>query len=384
MNKIIYISILILSVSSCQFKFEQVKLYDEFKKPADQEKMKAVVYADAEGTMWNSLLDCGEFEISNKAFYAGKSSIKLSWDKSSGCEWLGFGNSFNNWQPANMNTYINTKALTFFVRSQDGKVNGIPIVLALEDFSGGGSYLFIDCKKYLKGLSIDTTWKQVIIPLWDFPIKDEIENDEVDISSIKQIKFQLEGSGSYYIDEISLIEYSKNQYKMMISEVENMKPKGFTNQKIYHEGHLDKDGWGTGQKICHSLKEVTDTSGNTFIKWEYESNNCDWAKWGINWNNWYQINFRGIEELCNLEFKMKANTNSEFSIILEDFKGHSSTIKIPNKNTNNLSKWSKIKIPLEDFNLKENNFVLDQIKQITFKGKNSGKVFLDDIKIVQK
>ena len=81
---------------------------------------------------------------------------------------------------------------------------------------------------------------------------------------------------------------------------------------------------------------------------------------------------------------MKANTNSEFSIILEDFKGHSSTIKIPNKNTNNLSTWNKIKIPLEDFNLKENNFVLDQIKQITFKGKNSGKVFLDDIKIVQK
>jgi len=373
-----------LAVSACQFKFEQAKLYDEFKKPADQEKIKPVVYSDAEGTMWNSFLDCGEFEISNKAFYAGKSSIKLSWDKNLGCEWLGFGNSFNNWQPANMNTYINNKALTFFVRSQYGKVNGIPIVVALEDFSGGGSYLFIDCKKYLKGLSIDTTWKQVIIPLWDFPIKDEIENDDIDISSIKQIKFQLEGTGSYYIDEITLIEYSKNQYKMMILEVENMKPKGYINQKIYQEGQLEKDGWGTGEKICHSLKEITDTSGNTFIKWEYESNNCDWAKWGINWNDWYQINFRGIVELCNLEFKMKANTNSVFSITLEDFKGHSSTIQIPNKNTNNLSKWSKVKIPLEDFNLKENNFVLDQIKQITFKGKNSGKVFLDDIKIVQK
>lgn len=382
MNRIIYISILILAVSSCQFKFEQVKLYDEFKKPANQEKSDPVVYSDAEGTMWNSFLDCGEFEISNQAFYAGKSSIKLSWDKNLDCEWLGFGNSFNNWQPANMNKYINNKALTFFVRSQHGKVNGIPIVVALEDFSGGGSYLFIDCKKYLRGLSIDTTWKQVIMPLWDFPVKDEIENDDIDISSIKQIKFQLEGAGSYYIDEISLIEYSKNKYKMMISEVENMKPKGATNQKIYHEGQLDKDGWGTGEKLCHSLKEITDTSGNSFIKWEYESNNCDWAKWGINWNDWYQINFRGIVEFCNLEFKIKSN--SEFSITLEDFKGHSSTIPFTNKNTNNLSKWIKVKIPLKDFNLKENNFVLDQIKQITFRGKDSGKVFLDDIKIVQK
>ena len=34
-----------------------------------------------------------------------------------------------------------------------------------------------------------------------------------------------------------------------------------------------------------------------------------------------------------------------------------------------------------DFKLRENNFVLDQIKQITFKGKTSGKVLLDDIKI---
>ena len=384
MKKIIYISILILNISSCQLRFEQVKLYDEFKKPAEKEKIKSIVYSDAEGTMWNSFFDCGKFEISNEDFYIGKSSIKLSWDKNIGCEWIGFGNSFNNWQPTNLNPYINKKALSFFVRTQNGTVNGIPIVVALEDFSGGGSYLFIDCKKYLKGLTIDTNWKQVIIPLWDFPIKDEIENDDIDISSIKQIKFQLEGAGSYYIDEISLIEYSKNQYNRMISEVENMKPKGHGNQKIYKEGYLDKDGWGVGEKICHSLKEVKDSTGNTFIKWEYESNNCDWAKWGINWNDWYQINFRGIVKYSNLEFKIKTNTNSEFSITIEDFKGHTSTIQIPNRNTNNLSKWMKINIPLKDFSLKKNNFVLDQIKQIIFKGKNSGKVFLDDIKIVEK
>ena len=275
-------------------KLQQVKLYDEYKEPKEQEKINPVVYSDAEGTMWNSLFNCGEFEISKESYYKGKASIKISWDKNLGCEWIGFGNSFNNWQPVNLQKYINTKALSFFVRTHSGNVNAIPIVASLEDFSGGGSYLFIDTKKYLKGLSIDTTWKQVIVPLWDFPIGNEVENDDIDISSIKQLKFQLEGAGKFYIDEISLIEYSKNQYQSMQSEIENMKPKGAKQQQIYQEGKLFDAAWGIGEKICHYLQEKTDSTGNMYIEWEYKTHNCNWAQWGINWNNWYQINFRGI------------------------------------------------------------------------------------------
>ena len=369
-------------MTSCQMKLQQVKLYDEYKEPKEQEKINPVVYSDAEGTMWNSLFNCGEFEISKESYYRGKASIKISWDKNLGCEWIGFGNSFNNWQPVNLQKYINTKALSFFVRTHNGNVNAIPIVASLEDFSGGGSYLFIDTKKYLKGLSIDTTWKQVIVPLWDFPIGDEVENDDIDISSIKQLKFQLEGAGKFYIDEISLIEYSKNQYQIMQSEIENMKPKGAKQQQIYQEGKLFEAGWGTGEKICHSLQEKTDSTGNTYIEWEYKTHNCNWAQWGINWNNWYQINFRGIIEHSALEFKLKMNSNTNFHISLEDFRGHKSSKHITAENKTSLSYWTTVRIPLKNFNLKENNFVLDQIKQITFKGEKSGKVFLDDIKIV--
>ena len=369
-------------MASCQMKLQQVKLYDEYKKPKEQEKINPVVYSDAEGTMWNSLFNCGEFEISKESYYKGKASIKISWDKNLGCEWIGFGNSFNNWQPVNLQKYINTKALSFFVRTHNGTVNAIPIVASLEDFSGGGSYLFIDTKKYLKGLSIDTTWKQVIVPLWDFPIGNEVENDDIDISSIKQLKFQLEGAGKFYIDEISLIEYSKNQYQIMQSEIENMKPKGAKQQQIYQEGKLFDAGWGIGEKICHYLQEKTDSTGNMHIEWEYKTHNCNWAQWGINWNNWYQINFRGIIEHSALEFKLKMNSNTDFYISLEDFRGHKSSKHITAENKTSLSDWTTVRIPLKNFKLKENNFVLDQIKQITFKGEKSGKVFLDDIKIV--
>ena len=384
MIKLINISLLILFISSCKIKLEEVLLYDEYEQPKQQEKIKPVIYSDAEGTMWNSLFNCGEFGISKEAYFKGKASIKISWDKNLGCEWIGFGNSFNNWQPANIQDLMNTKALSFFVRTQIGQVNSLPIVASLEDFSGGGSYLFIDCEKYLKGLSIDTSWQQIIVPLWDFPINNEVENDGIDISSIKQFKFQLEGAGKFYIDEISLIEYSKNKHETMQLEVENMKPKGITKQIIYQEGKLKESGWGTGEKICHTLKETSDAPGNRCIEWKYETKDCNWAQWGINWNDWYQINFRGLIEQCSLEFKVRTTPNALFYIAVEDFKGNSSAISIPSKSSQNFSNWTTVKIPLSDFKLKENNFVLDQIKQISFKGIKSGKVLLDDIKIVKK
>ena len=359
----------------------KVQLYDEYEQPKQQEKIKSVVYSDAEGTMWNSLFNCGEFNISKETYYKGKASIKISWDKNLGCEWIGFGNSFNNWQPVNIKKHVENKALSFFVRTHSGEVNSIPIVASLEDFSGGGSYLFIDCKKYLKGLSIDTSWKQVIVPLWDFPLGNEIENDDIDASSVKQLKFQLEGAGKFFIDEITLIDFSKNQYKNMLQEVENMKPKGAKKQQIYKKGNLIKSAWATGRKLCHSLEEAIDSNGERYIKWEFETKNCNWAQWGINWNNWYQINFRGITEFSTLEFKIKTDSTAEFYISIEDFKGHKSSKLITQQEISNHSQWTLVKIPLKDFKLIENNFVLDQIKQITFKGKTSGKVFLDDIKI---
>ena len=48
-------------VSSCKIQLEEVQLYDIYEQPKQQEKIKPVVYSDAEGTMWNSLFDCGEF-----------------------------------------------------------------------------------------------------------------------------------------------------------------------------------------------------------------------------------------------------------------------------------------------------------------------------------
>ncbi|MEM7038736.1 MAG: hypothetical protein AAF570_17245, partial [Bacteroidota bacterium] len=298
----------------------------------------------------------------------------ISWDKSKGCEWLGFGNSFSNWAAADMSEQRMRKALSFFVRTQSKTAGAIPIVAKLEDMADGGSYHFIDAKKYLHGLVIDTTWKQIIVPLWDFPIRE----DEVDIFAIKQMLFQLEGAGSFYIDDLQLIDYSKEEYKAMRADVESMRPKGNPNQVIYTEGQFLDDSWGHENNRCQTLKENSDSDGKS-IHWKYDPKDCTWAKWGLNWNGWYQMNIRGILENSSLHFRFKTDGKAKFRIKMEDFRYHST--EIFNSASKPGSGWQSVEIPLKKMQLKEKGFVVDQIRQLLFEGIEAGEVYLDDIEI---
>lgn len=379
MRKIFIISCVLIIYNCESIKLKEQVLYDKYEQPAPKENYSQVIFSEGKGTMWNSLFDCGNFEITNSVAYSGKSSIKLDWNKGD-CEWIGFGNSFNNWQPVDLSNDRFTKALRFFVRTQSKTAKAIPIVANLEDFSGGGSYYFIDAGKYLNGLEIDTTWKEITVPLWHFPIDPE----EVDIFSIKQMQFQLEGSGSFYIDELEIIDYSKEEYATSRLLVEQMKPKGAFNQTVYRKGNFEEDVWGYQNNTCQELKEMKDSLGNTQIHWKYDSENCDWAKWGVNWNGWYAINLRGVNETSAIHFKLKSSENSEFIVMIEDFKGHKTKL-FSNKNEQISAnkEWQHIVIQLKNLDLKEKDFVLDQIKQITFEGTSFGEVFIDEIKITK-
>jgi hypothetical protein len=256
-------------------------------------------------------------------------------------------------------------------------MGALPIVAALEDFSGGGSYHFIDTKKYLHGLQIDSVWRKVIVPLWDFPVREE----EVDIHSIKQMKFQLEGGGSFYLDEIKIVDYTKEEFAKFRAEVEAMKPKGNPNQLIYDPFTFQFAAWATGKTICQELKQEKNENGTYHIAWSYDAKDCDWAKWGINWNGWYQINFRGITERSLLEFKYTNSGGTQFKVFIEDFNGHKQELHKNSFSQNPNLSGTLLKIPLKNLNLEKNGFQLDQIKQLIFEGQGQGKVQIEYIKI---
>ena len=165
MRNLVFIGLCAALFASCNVaNFKQVSLYDVYEEPAVEAEQPAIIYSDGVSTMWNSLEDCGDFEVTKEDAYSGDYSIKLDWNKE-GCEWIGFGNSFSNWSAADMSEVRFRKALSFFVRTQENTAKSVPIVACLEDFGGGGSYYFIDAGMYLDGLEMDTTWKQVIVPL---------------------------------------------------------------------------------------------------------------------------------------------------------------------------------------------------------------------------
>lgn len=378
--KFLYISVLVLLVSACGVvQFREVALYDVYEEPPAKEKVSQIIYEEAAGTMWNSLFECGDFEITNKVSHSGNSSIKISWNKA-GCEWIGFGNSFNNWNGADMSEERFKKALSLYVRTQEKEAGGAPIVANLEDFEGGGSYHFIGSKNYLRGLKIDTNWTQMIVPLWHFPVSE----DEVNIYAIKQMQFQLEGSGSFYLDDIQLIDFSEEEYQKMLAEVEAMKPHGAYAQEIYPAPDFDFYVWGHENDNCHKLQQITDRGGEQYIEWSYDKPNCNWASWGINWNGWYPINLRGVEQKSKMVLELEYTNKMEFEIALKDFKGHSASIfKAKPTKEDGATVQKVIEVPLSRLNLSENGFVIDQIRELHFKGIQPGTLKIKQLKITE-
>lgn len=360
------------TLSACDvIQFQQQTLYSSYEKQDAEKLPEAVIFSDGVGTMWNSLFSCGTFKVTKELAYQGNSCISVSWDKSKGCQWIGFGNSFSNWAAVDLSKERHHKALTFYVRTQEKTSGSLPIVAALEDFGGGGSYHFIDTKKYLKGLCIDTTWKQVIVPLWDFPINEE----QVDITSIKQMQFQLEGGGSFYLDEIKIIDYSPEKYQSFRAEVEAMKPRGKTNQNIYNPQSFEFDIWGQREHQCHTLAQK-----NNHIHWRFNASQCSWAKWGINWNNWYPINLRGLSNQVVLEIELTTQGKTNFTVSLEDFSSKRLVLLEHKASTEESGIKRTIRASLKETGI--TGIQLDQIKQLLFEGSGIGDVEISSIKLL--
>ena len=135
--------------------------------------------------------------------YAGSGAMKITWNKQAGdCPWLGLGIGWGNWTGKDLLAVENNACLSFRVKADQGEFSGLPWALGMEDFSGAQAWLGLT-GKYVKGGKVTTDWNEFIIPLADFTF----EKWNMDGSSVKQLIFQFESSGTVYIDEIQIVPY---------------------------------------------------------------------------------------------------------------------------------------------------------------------------------
>lgn len=146
---------------------------------------------------------CVSVTNENSSPYKGNNCLHIKWDKiSGGCNWIGMGIGWNGWQGKDMGTIMNKTAIEFYARTKGDTLKGLPLALALEDYTGVQSYIGFS-PAYIIGKKITGNWTKIIIPLSAFPYK---QND-LDISNIKQFIIQFEADGELFIDEITLVPF---------------------------------------------------------------------------------------------------------------------------------------------------------------------------------
>ncbi|MFM2135749.1 MAG: hypothetical protein RL021_1149, partial [Bacteroidota bacterium] len=126
----------------------------------------------------------------------GTTAIHLTWDKvSGGCDWIGIGFGWEDWQPKDLSGSWRELALSLKVRAVTGTFSNFPVAFAFEDYSGVQTYCGFQLSQ-ASGRFNDREWTTVRIPLTDFPFV----RKDANLSKVKQLMIQLEGAGAVYLD----------------------------------------------------------------------------------------------------------------------------------------------------------------------------------------
>jgi hypothetical protein len=171
------------------------------------------------------------------------------------------------------------------------------------------------------------------------------------------------------------------------------KPKPFfISSEIYSE-QFTSEGWKTmAPEGCLSVETSANAaykgSLGLHIKWNRVKEGCPWLGFGFGWDNWTGKNLTRIKNTAAIVFYVRMpegeRTNLPWAIGLEDYAGGQAWLGM-NKNAIKADKisteWTKIELPLSEFNWDEQQADASIIKQILFQVEADGEIFIDEIHI---
>ncbi|NNC94024.1 MAG: hypothetical protein HKN92_00570, partial [Chitinophagales bacterium] len=198
--------------------------------------------------------DCKDFKFTDQVVYAGKAAIELKWDKGvGGCKWMGFGIGWNGWAGKQIGDIIPVAAFEFNIKAANQSIQEFNSVMLIEDYSGMFTTASVSNRSYYERGALDTEWQKITVPLSDFPF----ELSEGDPDNIKQLIFEVNGSGHVFVDEIKIVELENpvladKQQTPVVTSKKTSPFKGFNAVDIY-SGDLSSM-WGLEKNSCKDFK----------------------------------------------------------------------------------------------------------------------------------
>jgi hypothetical protein len=324
---------------------------------------------------------CKNFTVSTDIKYAGDASLSLEWDKSKkGCDWLGVGFAWNNWQNVDMSTVIDTWAVSLWVRTKTGKMPTIPLTFNFIDQTSKATEYISVSNKFYEGSGIDTIWKQVTIPLSYFRFKSKGLN----LTEITQLIMTFEGTASIFIDEFKFIPLSSVKNSGTVAK--------FSATDLFKDEA--KNTWGFEKDACREFTVVNDVkkqgSSSLYMKWDKTQKGCDVISAGFAWNNWNAVNMSEIVDTWALHFWIRTKQGKMATIplsmnFMDDGNNTSDNISINNKFYKGAEideSWKEVTIPLSNFRFKENGLNLLEIKQMVMTFEGTAEIYLDELQLI--
>jgi hypothetical protein len=393
MRKSYYILTLIcmLGLYSCDVSFKTLTLEDPkaqyFKPIVGLGDFKSTdVFSNSAQDVWGiEKDDCKDIQLVSDPVYSGGSAISLEWNRYA-CDWAGMGIGWDGYAGKDLSSIMDLGAFQFKLRSIKGETTIPTIIFLLEDYSGTFCAAVFGSAA-LESYPINETWQTATIPLSLFPA----EEDGLDVSNIKQLVMELQGLGAIMIDEMKIVEYHpKNIAGKKVLPPSNVKLQ--TPAIVFEDAF--KNVWGLAKMECrnYSLSTEKPNSGSTCVhmKWQ-DQKDCQWMEWGTSWTEWKGVDMDNALQDGILEFYVRTSeiirADLPLQVGFQSYNGATTYVSLKSDYSAQKQygmEWTKVHVPLSAFTWEKDNANPKNVKQLVFKGKEQGDLFIDDIRIFQE
>lgn len=381
-----------IAASSSCVEFKTISLYDgiepepKLPKPETIDRVvEPVIFYDDDSDMWGlEETVCKDASLTKETVYSGNTAIKLSWDRSvQGCKFAGIGIGWDGYAGKDLSQIMDYAAIQFYVRSQEGRMFGLPIVLTLEDYSGGMGFAYTG-NKWFERTAIDTKWQKVEVPLSAF----DLETENLDVTNIKQLQLELQQAGSIYIDDIKLVFYTPQEVDPWMVEEVLPDPLGVPIQ-LYDDKFINDNGWGLVEHECQTIANTTaehfSDNKSIYAKWQ-NADQCKVVGFGVSWNKWKPVD--ATSKMKELKFQLQVKNAGaptdklDVMVGMEDYDRRFAGVQLTSEYVEGgvyNQNWNTVTIPFKDL---PKDFDYSRIKQMEVRLKNSGEIYIDDIRLI--